>query len=541
MNVQAEVPIGSSPARTRLTWAHGLMLCALAVLVAPVLVDLWQGPWQDDRHSHGPVLMAVTAWLFWFRASHRDSMARERPEPWQAMALFLLAAALLIVGRSQYFVVLEAFALIPLSLGVSLWMGGWPMVRALLFPHLFMLFLVPLPDSVVDGLTQPLKLAVSWSVEYILAACGFTVGRSGVMLILPPYRLLVADACSGMSSLFMLEAIGLLYINLVRHTSALRNTLLAVLIVPISFTSNVMRVLILALLTHYFGDEVSSGIMHSFSGVILFVTGLVITISVDSGLQYFVVGRTAKFDAEAGAASTRLTDAGQAPLPTLRPRVSVGLLAGAALIAGAAHVLTPQPSSLIEASDLRQAVPTELASWKLAPDQAQVDMSTTTPGAKTKAQPYKQVVMRTYERADGRRVMLALAYTGAQQQDVKVHRPEVCYPAQGASVTPPQPMMLTDGPAMRMLATRSGRRELVVYWIRIDNERTPSSWRARWLILREGLKGRLIDGSLLRTSVYMEPDESVADAEQLLRGFISELHQGVLASPQGREAMHWIW
>lgn len=107
----------------------------------------------------------------------------------------------------------------------------------------------------------------------------------GVILQIGQYKLLVADACAGLNSLFTLEAIGLLYINVINHQAFLRNVLLAVLIVPISFTSNVLRVCTLALITYHMGDEAGQGFLHNFSGMVLFLTALILIIAVDTLIQ----------------------------------------------------------------------------------------------------------------------------------------------------------------------------------------------------------------------------------------------------------------
>jgi exosortase/archaeosortase family protein len=106
-----------------------------------------------------------------------------------------------------------------------------------------------------------------------------------VILQIAQYQLLVADACAGMRTLFMLEALGVLYLELVRHASWFRNIALAVLIVPISFVANVARVIILCLLTYYFGDAVGQGFLHGFAGIALFLFGLAFMVGADMLLR----------------------------------------------------------------------------------------------------------------------------------------------------------------------------------------------------------------------------------------------------------------
>jgi exosortase/archaeosortase family protein len=79
--------------------------------------------------------------------------------------------------------------------------------------------------------------------------------------------------------------------HLVRHASMVRNVLLATWIVPISFTANVIRVLVLTLITYYFGDEAGQGFMHGFAGMVLFVSALILIIGIDNALQWLVAFR----------------------------------------------------------------------------------------------------------------------------------------------------------------------------------------------------------------------------------------------------------
>jgi exosortase/archaeosortase family protein len=75
---------------------------------------------------------------------------------------------------------------------------------------------------------------------------------------------------------------GLLYLNLVRHGSTLRNVVLALLIVPISFIANVIRVMALTVITYHFGDQAGQGFLHGFSGIVLYVSALLLIMGLDS-------------------------------------------------------------------------------------------------------------------------------------------------------------------------------------------------------------------------------------------------------------------
>jgi exosortase/archaeosortase family protein len=82
--------------------------------------------------------------------------------------------------------------------------------------------------------------------------------------------------------MFTLEALGLLYMNVAGHTNRLRNVLLAILIVPMSFMANVIRVMTLVLVTFHFGDEAGQGIVHGAAGMLLFIVALFLMLMLDS-------------------------------------------------------------------------------------------------------------------------------------------------------------------------------------------------------------------------------------------------------------------
>jgi exosortase/archaeosortase family protein len=97
--------------------------------------------------------------------------------------------------------------------------------------------------------------------------------------------LLVANACAGLHTFFALEALGIVYLNLVKHESLLRNVALIALIAPIAFAANVIRVMTLALITYNFGDAAGQGFLHGFAGIVLFMSALLLIFSADSLLR----------------------------------------------------------------------------------------------------------------------------------------------------------------------------------------------------------------------------------------------------------------
>ena len=251
---------------------HAILLLAVACWLLPTVYRLATTLWNTPEQGHGPMILLVVAWLFWQQRQH--SATPDRARPFAGTVCLLLAVAAYVLGRSQAILMLEVGSFIPLLAGLMLMTGGVALLRQYWFALLFMLFLIPLPSGVVDALTGVLKNQVSHVAEVLLYQVGYPVARSGVMLSVGQYQLLVADACSGMNSLFSLLAVGTLYVYQSRHDFILRNVLLLLAILPIAFVANIVRVVILILVTYHYGDAAGQGFIHDFAGLVLFSMAL---------------------------------------------------------------------------------------------------------------------------------------------------------------------------------------------------------------------------------------------------------------------------
>ena len=263
------------------------IIIGLAVLYLPSLYDLFTGIWSSDEQMHGPIVLGISVWLLARNWRTMEELAQGQPTSNWGWPLFVFGLLLYALGRSQDILLFEIGSAIWLLIALLLLQRGTVALKAQWFALFFMLFMVPLPGAVVDMVTMPMKMAVSYVAEHVLYWAGYPIGRTGVILQIGQYMLLVADACAGLHTLLTLEALGLLYLNLVRRDSFFRNVGLAILIIPISFTANVIRVMALSLITYHWGDAAGQGFLHGFAGMVLFLSALMLIIGFDTALQTF--------------------------------------------------------------------------------------------------------------------------------------------------------------------------------------------------------------------------------------------------------------
>jgi EpsI family protein len=206
------------------------------------------------------------------------------------------------------------------------------------------------------------------------------------------------------------------------------------------------------------------------------------------------------------------------------------LLVGAS---GLAYALRPVPVVDVRDIDLERQIPEAFGQWhEVRTGMVQVDLAPRGENGEQEATlvwPYDRTLTRVYQRGDGQVVMLALAWGSKQRQEIKVHRPELCYAGQGLQVIEQKTTPLELSSAATVLATHmltrgAARLEPVTYWIRTGDRISLSSWQSRFEILKEGVRGRIPDGILVRVSQALPPTASPEASYQIQASFLSDLY-----------------
>jgi exosortase len=266
---------------------HWPLIIGFAAAAIATLVVLGRESWSREAGAHGPIVLATGIWLLF---QVRDEITRDaRPLAASWIALLLIPAVVVYaLGRSLDLLFFEAAALYAIFLiGVARFVG----IRSIFanfFPFLYLAFLIPVPGWVIDMLTVNLREWISGAATTILSAIGYPVAREGIVIYIAQYQLLVEDACSGLNSLIGLTAISIFYIYILHRASWRHAVLLLIAVIPIAIVANLIRVIILILMTYYGGDAMAQGFLHNTAGIMLFAIALMLVVATDYALRRFL-------------------------------------------------------------------------------------------------------------------------------------------------------------------------------------------------------------------------------------------------------------
>jgi exosortase len=281
----AVLPVGKGAAPALDPWAllrtAWPAILGFAALAIPTAISLSKTAWMRESGAHGPLILATGAWLLWRQMSRLGRLAR-RGDGWLSALIFLPSLALYLFGRVFDFASLEMMGLLGVGLAMLHDAVGFAALLKNWFVVLYLGFAIPPPGSLIDQITAPLKQFVSEIAMRSVTLFGIPASRQGVTLFVSKYQLLMEDACSGMNSLIGLTAISLLYIYLLRGSSARYALLMTVFVIPIAIAGNILRVITLILLTYFAGDEVAQGYLHYTAGFVLFALDLLLVFALDN-------------------------------------------------------------------------------------------------------------------------------------------------------------------------------------------------------------------------------------------------------------------
>ena len=213
------------------------------------------------------------------------------------------------------------------------------------------------------------------------------------------------------------------------------------------------------------------------------------------------------------------------------------LVIGLCMFAAAGMALALKPTVRIVDSeprlDLETLIPKAFGDWKI--DETIVPLISNPEQQALIKEIYNQTLTRTYVNSNGEHIMLSIAYGGDQSDNMAVHKPEICYPAQGFQILKnPTIGSFATGegsiPVKRLIATQGQRIEPITYWTTVGDTVAVNGLKWKLQQLKYGLTGKIPDGLLFRISSIQADDTK---AYHIQDAFTRDLLKAM--SPDGRQ------
>jgi exosortase len=250
----------------------GVIFSLAVLLFAPVirnLINIWH---TNEDYSHGFLVIPIALYIVW--AKRKKLVSLQSDPLWSGLPVLAISAMFYIVSYITRFHIILHISMLFILVGLLLFMGGWGLTKELSLALVFLLFMFPIPSEYYILMTNPLKLFITKISTEIIYLMGVPVYREGNILFLATTQLEVAEACSGVRSLYSYLMLACLFAFMCRKKAS--RIILPLSALPLAIFINILRVSGTGIIADYFGPEVAQGFFHKFSGLVLFVLGFVL-------------------------------------------------------------------------------------------------------------------------------------------------------------------------------------------------------------------------------------------------------------------------
>jgi exosortase D (VPLPA-CTERM-specific) len=475
--------------------------------------------WLRPEYSHGPIIPVLSAYMF-LREMRRvpppDAPVRDR---WPGVALLFLGLVAAGIGNLvkipdivTYGFIIWVAGLILIAFGFSRGFVFWTGV-------LHLVYMLPLPMFLQWKVTTGLQYLSSELGVWFLRLAGVPVLLEGNIIDLGPYKLQVAEACSGLRYLFPILSFSYVFCVLY-NGPRWHKAVLLLSAAPITIVMNSVRIAIVGVLVDRYGIEMADGFLHLFEGWVIFgiCVGILFLIAILlQRLQRHPRPIADTLDVEFSGLGPQL--ARVMDLRASRPAVAALSLT---LAVSAAFVVNPRPETVLPDRQPFALFPTEVGIWSgisgsLDPDVEQVLAADDYLSARYSAP------------GAAASVDLFVAWYRKQTEGQGIHSPEVCIPSAGWEIARIETVTV-DRPASgwapfqvnRAVIEKGTDRRLVYFWFEQRGERITNDFTAKLATIRDSIREGRSDGGLVRLITAIGHDEPEQMAEMRLLAFIDD-------------------
>lgn len=481
-------------------------------------LGLWQAWTTQEQYSHGVLIPLLAVFLAWQR--RRDLLELQARPSWTGALVVLVALTLNLLGQLGSTFALQQYALVLSLVGLIVALRGWRTARMLWPSLLILLFMVPLPNFLLNNISAQLQLISSQIGVWFIRSFGISVFVEGNVIDLGAYKLQVAEACDGLRYLFPLMTLGFIMAYFFR-VSMWKRVVLFASTVPLTILMNSFRIGTIGVMVEHWGVRMAEGFLHDFQGWAVFMASgaiLVVEMMLLSRLGPHRQSWRQTFGIDFGPDAAPI----RPPLAVARMPASLGVCAGLVLTFVAVQLSTVQQSNEIPAREQFFSFPNTLGAWggkRDVMEQVYLD--------ELKLDDY---IMANFVRRDRDLVNFYVAWYDSQRSGQSAHSPRACLPGGGWRITELTDVQLADirigsqplrvNRAQIQLGTQ---KQIAYYWFQQRGRVITNEYLVKWYLFWDALTRQRTDGALIRLITPLRQGETVESADARLVEFANEI------------------
>lgn len=497
------------------TW---LLLLATSIAIVIIfyqglarMVSQWT---TSEEYGYGFLIPFISIFLIWQKKDELQKVATKGS--WIGVIVTLVGLGMFILGELSTLYIFVQYAFIIVVAGLALSLLGWQGFKIVWVPILFLIFMIPLPTFLYQGISSQLQLISSQLGVAIIRLFNISVYVEGNVIDLGTYKLQVVEACSGLRYLFPLASLAFISASTFRG-AFWKKMIIFLSSIPVTVAMNSFRIGMIGVLVEYQGKSAAEGFLHYFEGWIIFMACMAILIG-----EMWLLARVGK-DRRPFAEAFNLN---VPPAETARSRVQWRLVKP--FVATALLILSVLPMVLL--LDQRQEIVstrTEFASFPMNVGEWQ--------GKRGRIEEiYLDVLklddylMADYVNSGNKRVNFYVAYYSSQKKGESAHSPRSCIPGGGWQITELTQKVI-DGVTIngfplsvnRVVIKNGERKQVVYYWFQQRGRVITSEYFVKWYIFWDALTRNRTDGALVRLTTLASGD--LSEADKLLSEFSRDI------------------
>lgn len=496
-----------------------LVLLLLGLVFNESLAEM-SGIWMgSEEYSHGFFIPVISIYLIWVQR-HQLSFVKDFKASILGLTILLLGLLLFLLGGLATIRTIQHYAFIVAVTGVFAAAFGRQGLNVAWVPLVFLLFMVPFPNFILNNLSSKLQLISSWLGVEFIRACDIMVYLEGNVIDLGGYKLQVVEACSGLRYLFPLASLSFLCAYLFKGPFW-QKLLIFLSSMPLTIFMNSFRIGVIGLLVNSWGTEMAEGFLHDFEGWAVFLLCMVL-LFIEMWIFSRLNGKKIAFS-ELVQLPDEWFSGSKTSQMEFNLNKSVFAALGLIVFIGASGQFVRGGEDIIPQRKAFLNFPLHLDGWQGQRDVIEQKYLDT-----LKLTDYAIVNYLTPDAKSS--VNFYSAYYDSQRKGASVHSPRSCIPGDGWQITsfgqltlPDIQMQGTPLEVNRAVIEKGEYKQLVYYWFQQRGRSITNEYLVKWYLFYDAITMQRTDGALVRLVTSLDKGQDIEVADQRLQAYMKDM------------------